>query len=284
MNGEGSKKGKTMDIEDTEIDDTIETPEEKPENQEAAADTQAPVEPSDDDDIIIEIDGEEPDGREDTPAIRQLREANRQQARELAELRAKHSPGTVEVGAKPTLESCDYDEERFETELTAWHGRKVEADRAQEAQAEQERKNVEHWNGIEAKYRSGAAALKVPGFEAKEQKVVQALPEIVIRAVKQYALEPAKVIAALGANDALLDRLAKEGDAFQQIVNIVRLEGKMKVTRTRQIEPDKPLSGSASLEVGDDAKKLEKLEKEAARTGDRTALIAFKAKMRQKAA
>lgn len=267
-----------MNIDDTDIDDEIETAPEESEGEETAADAKA--EPSDDDEIIIEIEGEEPDAKEDTQAIRQLREANRQQARELAELRAKYAPGAVEVGPKPTLESCEYDEERFEAELTAWHGRKTEADRAAEAQAEQDRKNAELWNGIEAKYRSGAAALKVPGFEAKEQKVDQTLPEIVRRAIKAYCDEPAKVIAALGSNDALLDRIAGEKDPIKQLVTLVKLESKMKVTRTRQIEPDKPLSGSASLEITDEAKQLEKLEKEAERTGDRTKLIAFKSRMK----
>lgn len=286
MKIEGREKGKTMNIEDTDIDDEIEAAAEEPEGQETETDA-APAEDTgtDDGDIVIEIEGEEAEPAQETPAIRQLREANRAQARRIAELEAaRGAPGAIEVGEKPTLESCEYDEDRYDAELTAWHERKAAAKRADDDRAEQERKSAELWNSIESNYRAAAAALKVPGFEAKEQKVDQTLPEMVRRAIKAYCAEPAKVIAALGSNDALLDRIAGEKDPIKQLVTLVKLESKMKVTRTRQIEPDKPLSGSASLAVTPEAKQLEKLEKEAARTGDRTALIAFKAKMRQKAA
>lgn len=238
----------------------------------------------DDDEIVIEIEGEEPDAANETPAIRQLREANRTQARRIAELEAKDAPGEIQIGEKPTLESCEWDEERFENELVTWQERKRAKERAEQERVEQERKSAELWNGIESKYRAGAAQLRVPGFEEKERKVDTTLPEIVRRAIKAYCDEPAKVIAALGTNDALLDRIASEKDPIKQLVTLVKLEGKMKVKRSRQIEPDKPLNSSAPLEVSSVNKQREKLEKEAARTGDRTELIAFNKAQRDKKA
>lgn len=276
------------DIDDTEIDDDLETPGEEADDQEsdAAADGNdaGNAEPSDDGEIVIEIEGEEPDAAAETPAIRQLREANRAQARRIAELEAKNAPGEVEIGPKPTLESCEWDEERFEGELVSWQERKRATEAAEADRAENERKSAELWNGIESKYRAGAAQLRVPGFEEKERKVDSTLPEIVRRAIKAYCDEPAKVIAALGTNDALLDRIAGEKDPIKQLVTLVKLEGKMKVKRSRQIEPDKPLSGSAPLEQVSTDKQREKLEKEAERTGDRTKLIAFNRAQRAKAA
>jgi hypothetical protein len=58
-------------------------------------------------------------------------------------------------------------------------------------------------------------------------------------------------------------------------MQIGKLEDKIKVERRKPLPaPDRPVTGTASLASTD--KKLAQLEKEADRTGDRTALIRYR--------
>lgn len=240
---------------------------------------------ADDGEIVIEIEGDEAKPEDESKAIRELREANRRQARELADLRAQTAPKPIEVGKKPDLwEDCDGDTDRFEAELLAYNERKRKADSAEQEKAEADRKTADLWNGIESNYRDKAKALAVPNFEQKEQLVDETLPDLVRRGIKAYCVDPAKVYAALGTNAALLDKIAKEPDPIKQLLTLAKLEDKMTVKRTREVAVDKPYRGSASIAAGDPDKKLAELEKEAERTGDRTKVVHYKAAMKAKAA
>src|ERR1044072_581125 len=97
---------------------------------------------SQEDDIEIPTfadEGEEQEG--DTDLVRHLRaELRRTQAR-AKELEVAQAPKPkIVIGEKPTLEGCEWDEEKFETELTAWHERKRQADAEANAGREAEQK------------------------------------------------------------------------------------------------------------------------------------------------
>lgn len=224
-----------------------------------------------DDELSIEIEGEDP--VEETPLIKQLRDRTRDLARENAELKKATAPKPIEVGPKPTLESCDYDDERFENELDAWKEttRQAEEQRAQQQQAEQTRN--QQFERAVTTYRTQAAQLGVKDFEEAEATIKTTLPELLQSAIVTYAKEPAKVVYALAKHPAKLAQLAAEPDPVRFILAINELERNLKVVNKRR--PPTPDAesiqrGSASLSASTD-KEAEKLYNAGVKSGDMSA-------------
>jgi hypothetical protein len=227
--------------------------------------------------------GSEPD------LIRKLRDANREQAKKLAayergDLQPPKQPQVIEVGEKPTMESCDYDEGKFETELDAWkeRGRQAEEAKAQvNKQHEAERAELE--KDLQ-RYAEKRDALKIRDFEAVKADVVAAMSPNHISAIIQAAKDPAKVIYALGKHPAKLAALAAMTNFPKFIAAIVEVEGTLKVTKTtrNRPEPESTVRGSAPLSAASKDKHLAKLEAKASQTGNRTDLIAYRAKLKKR--
>lgn len=257
----------------------VEEPEDEPEGAEA----EQPEEEGEDDGITVEFEGDD-EGADETPLIKQLRQELRETKKQLHE-RDKTTQPKIEVGEKPTLESCEYDEDKFEAELDAWKERKIKAE-AQEQDAERESQaRAERDQKAFISYRTRAATLPVKDFEQAEQAVINTLPELHSRALLHYTKDPAKLVYALHQNPRKMEQIAQETDVIKAILMMNELEGKMKVTTRKK--PPTPESesiqhGSASPSMTSD-KELEKLEKEADRTGDRTRLQAYKLKMKRAA-
>src|SRR6185312_580908 len=100
--------------------------------------------------------------------VRELRKANREKDRRIRELEqekaareAANAPGAIKVGEKPTLEGCEYDPERFESELTAWHERKRQADEQAAAQRKEQESAQAAWQQRVAAYNTAKASLPV---------------------------------------------------------------------------------------------------------------------------
>src|SRR5690348_2656743 len=88
-------------------------------------------EEADDEELIVLIGDEEAppaSGEQDNATIRQMRSEIKSQKERIKELERGSQSQPIEVGPKPTLEGCDYDEERYEQEFNAWADRKSEAD------------------------------------------------------------------------------------------------------------------------------------------------------------
>ena len=67
---------------------------------------------------------------ESNSTIREMRQKLREAQREAAELRKQVKPQDLEIGEKPTLESCGYDEEAYDREVEEWKARKAQAQQA----------------------------------------------------------------------------------------------------------------------------------------------------------
>jgi hypothetical protein len=270
---------------DTLADDVLElgeapeqddpTPETNGEQAEASAD---------DDDVEMPTFGdpgeEEPS---DTDLVRHLRSELRKTQARAKELEGGEKPRPpIVVGDKPTLESCDYDEDKFEQELDAFKERQrlasAQADEGQKAkQAEQQA-----WQADLTRYGEKRAALPFKDIDDVEAVVVSALSQAQQAMVVKSANDPAKLIYALGKHPTKLAALAGVTDPVKFIAATVRLETEVKMAKRKPTaEPDVPVRGSASLSSAD--KELERLEAKAARNGgDRSEIIAYKEKMRRK--
>lgn len=238
---------------------------------------------TDDDDVIIEFDGDKEE--EEPPLVKKLRAEIRERDRKLAENRPQEQE--IVVGDKPTLETCEYDEDRFDAEYQAWLTRKAAAEKQQQTRQTAEQQRASEYRDLEIRYRASAAKLPVRPevFDEADRAVREALPEAVQVAIAKYMDDPAKVVLALGKHPVRLAAIADEPDPVKQLFMIRDLQGAIKVTRRSAPAPeaDTIQRGSASMSASAD-KHLAKLEQEAARTGDRSKLIAYKAEKASKKA
>ena len=195
--------------------------------------------------------------------------------RELEELRKKTAPAPIEVGPRPRLEDFDYDEDKHNAALDDYEERKVNA-ALQKQNEVKDNDLVEEAQTDVAKFQQSIVALSFADAKTIVKSVGEAMPADMQYAVAASALDPATFIYALGKHPAKLQELLSIKNPTKRIAAIVRMEASMKVGQGRKApEPDRPLKGNASAAVRSD-KKLEQLEKEATRTGDRTELIRYR--------
>ena len=217
----------------------------------------------------------------DSSVIRALRERNKQLAREVSEARAAvPAAPQLELPEKPTLADCDYDEDKFEAALTNYHGalRKIEDAKAEQTrQAEDANRD---WQRDMDIFTTRRAALALPDFEDSANAVQAHLSLAQQAVIVKAASDSAAFVYALGRSDARLAELAKIQDPIKLAAAIARMEGGIKVVKKRKAPaPDRAASGSGKMPGGSD-KQLEKLETEAERTGDRTAIVAYKKRLK----
>ncbi|MDT0507527.1 hypothetical protein [Novosphingobium sp. MMS21-SN21R] len=215
----------------------------------------------------------------ESSVIRDLRRANRELARKLHEKERGQQPQRIEVGEKPTLAACDFDEDQFEAQLDDWKQRKAASDRIEAEQQERTKAEQEEWSKRAETYTADKAKLRVPDFASAEDEVFSAL-SAQHQALILMTDKPAALVYALSRNPAKLEELSKL-DLARAAMLVGKLEDKVTVTTKRRLpQPDRPIRGDAPISMASTDKELARLEKEAERTGDRTALIAYRRTLR----
>lgn len=214
---------------------------------------------------------------ESTSTIREMRQKLREAQREAAELRKQVKPQVIEVGEKPTLESCGYDEEAYDRERDAWEARKAKAEQAQQEAEAQREAQAKQWAERVETYKANKQSLKVSDYDAAEDEVFSALSEQ-HQSLIMLTEKPAVLVYALAKNPARLEELSKL-DLARAAMLIGKLETKLTVTTSSKPQPDTPLRGGASLGGAD--KQLEKLKAEAQRTGNYDKYFAAKRALSQ---
>lgn len=236
------------------------------------------------DEYTIEIDGEEAAQSEEPPLVKTLRQEIRERDKRLAAYEKTQQPN-IEVGEKPSLESCDYDEDRFEAELTAYHERKRAADNQEADEAKAADTRNQEFSRKAINYRTKLEALPLPADQkqAAEKMVTDALPETLQSFIIGYADDPAKVVVALAKHPAKLQALAEEPDPIRAMLALHNLERNLKVV-TRKKPPEAEagtiVRGSAPLSQNAD-KEEARLEKEADRTNDYSKLFEYRRNKRK---
>ena len=236
--------------------------------------------------VVVTI-GEEPPPQESEVQhapewVRELRKNHRELLRENRALREQVQAKTeqIAVGAKPQLEDFDYDAEKFEHALIAWHDRNQEEvahiAEAENAQREQHRA----WQAKLDDYGRAKAELKVKDYEDAETTVLTSLNVTQQGIIVQGAENPALVIYALGKNPKKAAELAEINDPVKFAFAIAKLEGQLKVTDRKAVPPpEKTLSGHAPKSGTIDST-LERLRSEAEKTGDYTKVTNYKRQQR----
>jgi hypothetical protein len=277
---------------DTSDDDTIVLDYQDTEQPAAQADdeqAQATEDEGDTDEVVVSIGEEAPPPEEPAHApewVRELRKTNRELQRQNRELQSKLQTTTitetkpVTLGPKPKLEDHDYDADQFETALANWFERKRQAE---EANAKQEAEVMTQQKAWQAKldgYGKAKAELRVKDFEDAEA-VAQELFNVTQQGVMlQGADNPALVVYALGKNPKKAQELAAIKDPVKFAFAVAKLEKDLKVTNRRAAPPpERVVSGTGRISGAVDST-LERLREEAARTGNMTKVLQYKAQKR----
>lgn len=222
----------------------------------------------------ISLTGEDDDHVDGQPApqwVKDLRKNNREKDKELRELRrqleqvqsrpAEQQPQqqTDVIPPKPTLESCDYDEEAFETALTDWHEKKGRAEQSKQQQERQQQEYQQRFQQRMEAHKQRAAKLPVKDYQEMEEIVRAEVPDLHKEILIHCADEGSELIAyGLGKSQQLRQRVAAETDPIRaafllgQISKQVSLAPKPK----KAIKPEPEVRGGGADAKQDDFNKF----------------------------
>jgi len=277
-----------MNTAELENDDTLEAIEINTEANDASDDENNAVsddESEGDDDVVVSIGEESPPQEEEQRApewVRELRKANREKERKIRELEAKLNATATEtkpvaLGAKPTLESCDYDSEEYEKKLAGWYEQKREYDAAEaEAQAQRDAE-AKAWQDKLDSYAKARASLKVRDYEDAEAVALETFNVTQQGIVLQGSDNPALIIYALGKNTSKAKELASITDPVKFAFAVAKLETQLKVTnRKAAAAPERTIATGGGRISGSVDSTLDRLREEALKTGDMSKVMAYK--------
>lgn len=263
------------------------------EQQEPAdeAPEQETVQDAEPDEVVVQIGEESPPHVEQTKApewVKELRRSHRELQKRNRELEQKLTTvapvdAPVVVGNKPTLEAHDYDATAYEQALASWYERKRQADEQEQRRKAEAQAAESAWQAKLQGYQKAKADLKVRDYEDAEA-IAQELFSVTQQGVLlQGADNPALLVYALGKNPAKAKELASINDPVRFAFAVAKLETQLKVSnRKAPPAPEQPVKGSAPVSGAVDGH-LERLREEAARTGDMTKVMRYKAQLRARA-
>jgi ABC-type Na+ efflux pump permease subunit len=237
--------------------------------------------------LTISIDGEEPEERQEAPDwVKQLRKDRQEdkkllqeREREIAELRAKLAPKVVK---KPSLAEFDYDAEKFERAYENWQQAQLAEKNKAAAVENAQKQQQEAYQAKLSAHQERAAKLPVDDYSEAEATVLGSLsPEqqgMLISAAKKSEI----LVYGLFQHPQKLAYLASLNDPLDFVAETARMEMSMKPTQSKPAPEPRVAGSTASItNIGD--KRLQELEEEAARTGDRTKVQRYKREQKRKA-
>lgn len=236
------------------------------------------AEPQDEGEVEVLLEGESPSPAPEAAPnwARELRKRYEDAQRELRELKAKQVTPAAVMPAKPTLEGCEYDADRFESELLAWNAAKARHEAEQAKQAEAEKSAAEQWQARLNQYGQAKQSLRVPDFESAESTVAANLSQAQQAIILKGAENPALLVYAIGKSPAKADELAKIQDPIAFAFAVAKLEKGLKVEKRKPPVPETEVRAPATS-AGGAAAQLERLEREwEKRGGDRGHIVRFK--------
>ena len=212
----------------------------------------------------------------------EIRERNKRVKELEAQLAAtKPKEETPTLGAKPTLEGCDYDGEAYEKQLDEWYLQKKEVEAKENEIKAQKQNEAKAWESKVQGYTEQRDKMKAPDYDDAESVVMDLFNETQQGMIIQGANNSAALVYALGKNPTKAKELASIKDPVKFAWEASKLEGTMKATtRKPRSKPERTVKGSATLSGSTDGT-LEKLREEAAKTGDHSKVIAYKKQKRQ---
>lgn len=219
--------------------------------------------------IPLQTDEEDIDGKPAPSWVKDLRKGfkeqqkeNRELKRQLEQLQSKpveqSAPQQSQVITKPTLESCGYEEEEYEKQLTSWHESNTRAEQAKQQQVKQQQEwKTQFKQRIDA-HQQRAKSLPVKDYAEMEEIVRAEMPDLHKEVLIHSADEGSELIAyALGKNPQLRQRIAAEKDPLRVAYQLGQLSAKVKLApKAKQAaKPEPEIRGGAGNAKTDDFNK-----------------------------
>jgi hypothetical protein len=269
----------------------IETPSEPVEQSEPELETDSETQPEElKDEVVVSIAGEEPDEEDKQPApqwVRDVRKRNRDLQRENRELqdriKAANPVEQVALGAKPTLETCDFDTNVYESQLEQWYGRKREAEDRERVIRQQQETEQQAWQTKINNYASSKQTFGATDYDEAESVVNDTFSIAQQGILLQGSENPVQLIYALGKNPKKAKELAELKDPVQFSFAVAKLETRITVEKKKSTPPppERRVSGTGAMSGTVDSS-LERLRAESAKTGDFTKVLAYKNQLKNK--
>ncbi|NUM03291.1 hypothetical protein GJ607_01265 [Escherichia coli] len=131
--------------------------------------------------------------------FKETQKENRELRRQLEEALAKpaehQQPQPDAIPPKPTLESCDYDEQAFEQALTDWHEKKGRVEQQQQQKLRQQQEYQQRFQQRVEAHKQRAAKLPVKDYQEMEAIVLSELPPIQQEIIIHCADEGSELLA-----------------------------------------------------------------------------------------
>lgn len=275
--------GEPEDMDD-EIIDTQDDDELLLETEEGDEDTEQ--DDGGEDEVDLELEGEDaPSEADDTPVIRTLRKQLREEKRRNRELSTQPpQQAKIEVGPKPTMEDpdVDWDQDKFAEKMTGWLQSKHNAEQQQKAEEERAANTNKAWTAQLNKYEQAKARLMVPGKDELEEEALSKLSQVQQAIIVKHPRN-AEIMMALGKYPKRLNAISAVSDPVDFTYAVSDMARELKVTARRKApEPEGIVRGGGQLSMTPASKKLEQLEKEAERTGDRTKIREYRQALKAK--
>lgn len=224
------------------------------------------------------------DDEKESPNFRELRNLVKERDRELAIVKKRLAEldkpaAAIDVGDRPTREQFDWDDEAYDKAIDEWNERRLRA----QQQADQPNDLQEEAKQDVQRLTTGISTLAYSDAQEVAKAATEALTAEQQFVIASAAKEPAKLIYALGKNPERLKALQDIRNPVKFIAEVARMETQM-TTRTKSpVPPEQHRSGDARPAQSTD-KEMARLQKQAEATGDYTAVLAYKRKLREKAA
>jgi hypothetical protein len=271
-------------------DEALELPEPETEMVEAPTE-ESETPPVEEDEVVVTIGGDpepEPEQQRAPEWVKELRRQSREDKRRIRELERLVQGGQPAAetkpapGPKPTLESADYDTERYERDLAQWYEKKRQHEADLAAREAAEKAQAEQWQGKLNGYTEKRSSLKVRDFEDAEALVADTLSVTQQGMILAGADNPALLVYALGKNPKRAQELASIQDPVVFAWKAAKLEAELKVSnRKPTTQPERTVTGTAPKSGTVDSN-LDRLRAEAERTGDYSKVVAYRKQLKQK--
>jgi len=117
----------------------------------------------------------------------------------------------------------DYDQEKYDKALLAWHARQLEAEQQKAKKVEAEKAATDAWVARVKTYEQAKASLKVPDFQDAEDALSDALSVTQQGVILSGAEKPELLVYALGKAPAKLKELAAITDPVKFAFAVAKL-------------------------------------------------------------
>lgn len=267
-----------QDIEQPDVETTDDLPDDEPSDEpQGEQDDEAQA----DDDLGFSFDEPEQDSEGHDPFagkpapdwVKQMRKENRELKKQLKQ--TTQQPQVAQLREKPTITDHDFDSDAYEADLEQWFNEKAQHDEVINAQKAKD-------EAVDNRYVASVDKMRkiAPDYDEVEDTVVATLSPKKQALLKLGVEDTAKLVYALGKSPNKLAELEQlDPVSFVKQLGIMEFQMSQKSRNPNKPQPKQhELTGAAG---GGDSK-LAKLEAEAAKSGDRTAIREYRKRMKQK--